>query len=407
MINILIMDDKQDKIDSLCRVIRTHIPEVDLEIQQAQTIVHGTELMQQQQFDLLILDMVMPIRENEDESHTAGADYLTSIYENQSIKKPLQIIGITEYQEEFTQQQQQFRDRLWHLLFYSRKDRRWEKDLERKVLQLYQLKTELCNRIQSANKYDVAIICALPEEFKQVLQVFSAGNNWQKLQVPELPYMFQTTTVNTINMNEVSVIAVCADAPGVCATSVLATTLYSFFHVDSIFMTGITAGIKSKGINLGDIVIAKSIQDYAAGKLTEDKITGDIRMLKELEQIPASKQLISMVSTFINDDECMDDLIGALETDINFHCHIAPTVCGPFVMASPTLVNAFKQDNRKIQALDMEGYALYLTAFTLEKKALWVKAISDYADNDKNDDYHEFASRASATFLYQFFREML
>ena len=57
MINILIMDDKQDKIDSLCRVIRTHIPEVDLEIQQAQTIVHGTELMQQQQFDLLILDM--------------------------------------------------------------------------------------------------------------------------------------------------------------------------------------------------------------------------------------------------------------------------------------------------------------------------------------------------------------
>ena len=175
MINILIMDDKQDKIDSLCRVIRTHIPEVDLEIQQAQTIVHGTELMQQQQFDLLILDMVMPIRENEDESHTAGADYLTSIYENQSIKKPLQIIGITEYQEEFTQQQQQFRDRLWHLLFYSRKDRRWEKDLERKVLQLYQLKTELCNRIQSANKYDVAIICALPEEFKQVLQVFSGS----------------------------------------------------------------------------------------------------------------------------------------------------------------------------------------------------------------------------------------
>ena len=130
-------------------------------------------------------------------------------------------------------------------------------------------------------------------------------------------------------------------------------------------------------------------------------------MLKELEQIPASKQLISMASTFISDDECMDDLIGALETDINFHCHIAPTVCGPFVMASPTLVNAFKQDNRKIQALDMEGYALYLTAFTLEKKALWVKAISDYADNDKNDDYHEFASRASATFLYQFFREML
>ena len=172
-------------------------------------------------------------------------------------------------------------------------------------------------------------------------------------------------------------------------------------------MTGITAGIKSKGLSLGDIVIAKSIQDYAAGKLTEDKITGDIRMLKELEQIPASKQLISMVSTFINDDECMDDVIRALETDINFHCHIAPTVCGPFVMASPTLVNAFKQDNRKIQALDMEGYALYLTAFTLEKKALWVKAISDYADNDKNDDYHEFASRASATFLYQFFREIL
>lgn len=407
MIDILIMDDKQDKIDSLCRVIQSHIPEADLNIQQAQTIAQGTELMQQQQFDLLILDMVMPIRANEEESHTAGADYLTSIYENQSIKKPLQIIGITEYQEEFTQQQQQFRDRLWYLLFYSRKDRQWEKDLERKVLQLYQFKTELYDRILNRNKYDVAIICALPEEFKQVMQVFSAGNNWQKFQVPELPYMFQTTSVSTVNMNEVRVIAVCADAPGVCATSVLATTLYNIFHVDTIFMTGITAGIKSKGLNLGDIVIAKSIQDYAAGKLEEDKITGDIRMLKELEQIPASKQLISQVSTFINDDDCMADVSDALDSDIQFQCHIAPTVCGPFVIASPTLVSAFKEDNRKIQALDMEGFALYLTAFTLEKKALWIKAISDYADNDKDDDYHEFASKASATFLYEFIREML
>ena len=35
-------------------------------------------------------------------------------------KKPLQIIGLTEYESEFSRQQQEFKDKLWYLLFYSR-----------------------------------------------------------------------------------------------------------------------------------------------------------------------------------------------------------------------------------------------------------------------------------------------
>jgi nucleoside phosphorylase len=53
----------------------------------------------------------------------------------------------------------------------------------------------------------------------------------------------------------------------------------------------------------------------------------------------------------------------------------------------------------------MEGFGLYLTAHSLEKQALWIKAVCDYADRSKGDDYHKSCSYASATFLYQMLRE--
>ena len=55
----------------------------------------------------------------------------------------------------------------------------------------------------------------------------------------------------------------------------------------------------------------------------------------------------------------------------------------------------------------MEGFALYTTAHTLDKKALWIKAVSDYADAQKKDDHHKTCSFTSGVFLYEFIREML
>lgn len=406
-LDILIIDDKEQKIDNLRSVICS-ISE-DINVEEAQTIVDAREKMRDYSYDLVILDMVIPELEGEEPSRTGGADYLTEIYENPDIKRPLQVIGLTEYEEEFTQQKEEFRDRLWYLLFYSQRDTQWKRNLKSKITQLMGMKRDFVETLLNRDKYDVGIICALSEEFEQMQKAFD-GCQWEDCHLSGLPFLFRTTTVPTINLHDVRVIAVCADRPGVCATAILATAMYTVARVDALFMTGITAGVNDGTIKLNDVIIADSVGDYATGKL-EDNKDGDISWLREIHEASASTRLLSAASSVARDDVLCGDINNEMlqqnliTADTNVKFQIAKTVCGPFVLASETIVDILKDSDRKLQAIDMEGFGLYLTAHSLEKQALWIKAVCDFADRSKGDNYHKSCSYASAAFLYQMLRE--
>ncbi len=406
-LDILIIDDKEQKIDNLRSVICPISDEINIE--EAQTIVDAREKMREYSYDLVILDMVIPELEGQEPSRTGGADYLTEIYEHPDIKRPLQVIGLTEYEEEFTQQKEEFRDRLWYLLFYSLKDMQWKRNLKSKVTQLMGMKRDFIETLINRNKFDVGVICALSEEFEQLQNAFD-GCQWDDYRLPDLPFLFRTTTVPTINMHDVKIIAACADRPGVCATSILATSMYTTAKVDALFMTGITAGVNDGTIKLNDVIIADSVGDYASGKLEDDK-NGDVSWLREIHEASASTRLLSAASSVVRDQglcsDINDDMIkqNLISGDTNVKFQIAKTVCGPFVLASSAIVNILQDSDRKLQAIDMEGFGLYLTAHSLEKQALWIKAVCDFADRSKGDAYHKSCSYASAAFLYQLIRQ--
>ena len=159
--------------------------------------------------------------------------------------------------------------------------------------------------------------------------------------------------------------------------------------------------------------VAKSIQDYAAGKVTE-KSQGDVKLLKENSVMQANADLIGKMSEFVADSEVVEKMnsrVKAARLNVNdreqFAVHIAPTASGPFVMTSTSMVGELKQSERKLSAIDMEGYALYYTAHVFDKPALWIKGVSDFMDSNKNDDYHKAASYASACLLMQFIKDKL
>lgn len=63
---------------------------------------------------------------------------------------------------------------------------------------------------------------------------------------------------------------------------------------------------------------------------------------------------------------------------------------------------------RKTIAIDMEGAAFYRAVADYPGlKSLLVKGVSDYADGDKDDSYHEYASTASAMYMLCFIRELV
>lgn len=411
MIKILIIDDIQEKVDALTTTLLKLYPEGAISIESAGTIAYGREKLQSSTYDLLILDMVLPELEGDEALRTAGARFLSEIYQNESIKTPLQIIGLTEYDTEFSELQQEFKDKLWYLLFYSRTSDDWKEQLKTKVFQLGQYKKAVEDEVANRDRFDIGVICALREEFTQMLRAFSRVK-WESIQIEGLPYSFRSGILTTRGFRDLKIIAGCTDKAGMCPTSILATTMYTKLGVETIFMTGITAGIKYDDLQLDDIIIAEAIMDYASGKLKEDE-RGEIKLLKEVNQIQANRNLISKMADFTSRDEISDEINSDLRDKNlrdgrnNIMFKVAKTVCGPYVMAAPKVIEELKKDERKLQALDMEGFGLYLTAHTLEKKALWIKGVSDFADAHKGDGRHKTCSYASAKLLYEFIREMM
>lgn len=409
-LEILIIDDNVNKIDALRKVMNPLFAEGGILIEEAHTIAEARELMRVKTYDLVILDMVIPELEGEEASRTGGVDFLDEIENNDSVQKPLQIIGLTEYETEYNSQQAQFRDRLWHLLYYSLSQLDWKKQLKDKVLQLAKMKDNFIRGLENRNKYDIGIVCAISEEFEQLLETFEC--EWSETVLPGLPYSFRTTTLTTRGMRDLRIIAACAEYPGVCATTVLATSLYNIAHVEAIFMTGITAGFEDRGVLIDDIVIAESVIDYAKGKLEElSSNKGEIKVLHEISQMVANHSLVSKASALCREQVVIDDINddvrshGLKDKRTNITPYVSKTVCGPFVMQSETIMELLKQDDRKLQALDMEGFGLYFAAYVLGCPALWIKSVCDYGVDGKDNSHHKACSYISARFLYEFLRE--
>ena len=260
--------------------------------------------------------------------------------------------------------------------------------------------------------YDIGILCALQEEFTSLVEAFDR-EKWTNIRIPGIPIPLKTRSITSSMGVEYKIIAACVGKPGMVATASMAMALFDRTGIDKIFMTGMTAGFESDSINLCDIMIAKSSMDYASGKLIEEGIEEKrIRLLKEIQVLPADMELQNLAAQLSEDDELMSKLNQHLKkvhlnANRDIKAHVSPVACGPFVVASKEAINMIKEPDRKLKALDMEAYGLYYVAYQCQKKALWIKGVSDFADSKKGDDYHQKAAYASAYFLYLLIKEMM
>lgn len=410
MIKILILDDTEAKISQIKSVIINNCAITDENIDVATSINAGRKLLCCNDYDLLLLDLVLPLNDGEEPDREEAPKFIDEIYANGQINIPNQIIGLTQFDEFCSDLKERFEDKVWYLLKYEQSKSDWITRLQNKIIHLRRNKESLQNSILNENKYDIAVICALQEEFAQFKCAFEKCN-FEKVSYEGIPFDLYKGVINTGFGNSLKVITGCVGKPGMSATSILATTMFNIFKVDYLFMTGFCAGFESDDdMTFGDIVVAESIQDYSVGKLKDDE-DGNLKLLRELQQIPANYELKLKVSTFISDENNLAKVNTSLRKNNllngreNVKALLAPTICGAYVVTSENFMKKLKEDSRKLKSLDMEGFGLYLTSHILNKRCLWVKSIADFANSQKGDEYHNMCSYASAAFLYQFIKE--
>lgn len=410
MIYILIMDDSSPKTETIRNFLieSCAIPEKNIDI--AKSINSGRQKLSTIDYDLLLLDLVMPAIDNGEKDQKESPKFIDEIYTNINIHIPVHIIGFSEYEDLLDASMERFEDKLWHLIKFKNNQNDWKTKLMNKIQHLIRTKQMFQNAVENKHKFDVGVICALDHEFSAMKESF-LDLVWRKYPIEGLPFTFYATEMETLNGNLLRIIACCVNKMGMQSTAVVSSYMYSTFQIDKLFMTGICAGIEGKA-NIGDIIVADSIFDYGSGKMESDD-SKEAKFIPSYQQIPMDYGLSSKVHDFLDESDFSTNLIKYLKNKVHLYNQqlqykvvCAPTACGSYVIANKKFADTLKISERKLAGVEMEGYGLYTAGHIAKRKFMMIKAVCDLANENKGDDYQEMCEYASGFFLYSFLREV-
>lgn len=122
MIDILIVDDSNDKVANILKVIRELSNDIFVDI--AIDFISAQTQLISKQYDLLILDINLPIRNGEEPSLEIGKNLLSEINRKPNIKSPFYVISLSQYSEEC-----QDLSSIWQTINYEAESSEWNKPI--------------------------------------------------------------------------------------------------------------------------------------------------------------------------------------------------------------------------------------------------------------------------------------
>lgn len=409
MVRILITDDNQHKIKDIRHVLDL-IPEVaSYGYDIAQDIVTAKAKLAEQTYDLLILDLNLPMRAGDDPKPENGINFLEEIKKSIRLHKPFHIMGLTAFEELQNKFEANFKEDLWILIKYDPSNREWEKQLKNKIEYLITSKRNLTHSQKKAYIYDIAIITAL--RLTELESILNLQANWEPFTLPDdATEYFKGVFVK--GDKKISVVAAAAPQMGMVAASVLTMKLVNNFRPKYIAMTGIAGGVKGVG-NLGDILASDVSFDSGSGKIKTDE-NGNARFEPDYKSIELDTDIKEALNSCKGKREFLDDIKKAWQADkpnSELGIHIGPFASGAGVIENRHVLEEIKGHSRKLIGIDMETYGVFYAAKHCSKprpiSAFSFKSVSDFADPEKNDNFQKYAAFTSANFLYRFVLEKL
>lgn len=405
MIKILIVEDNVEKLKRISSFLNNvcNIPNDDIEY--AGSVNDGRAALMGKSYDLLLLDLVLPVNSGDDPSPENGTGFLEEIHYNPNINIPIHIIGLTEFEQVFKDFYETFEDKLWGLINFKVQDNDWVEKLKSKIFYLQNFKSRYQLFIEEKSKYDVAIITALNIEFEQLVKT----GKWSKVSNEDDQLIYYETVINTKSNNNVKVIASCINQMGMQASAAVGAKIITKFSPKYVFITGICAGLKEKNVNLGDIIIATQCWDYESGKIVEGK-NGELLFKPDMKLIPTDQGMLSKLTDFSNKKNLLSSIsneFNGKRPDTYMRIIFGSVGTGPYVLSSKQYLQKLTDADRKLIGIDMEGFGIYKAAqFHKNTFPIFIKGVSDFGDHEKGDDYQTYAAYVSSSLAMSFIYEV-
>lgn len=178
------------------------------------------------------------------------------------------------------------------------------------------------------------------------------------------------------------------------------------FNPHIVLMCGVCAGVKGK-TNIGDLMVLTPVLNYEYGKRDKGGFQPGYR------QRQINGKIRSVIEKMSSDERLLENIRRGFEykngkPDKQLEVKICSGASGSAVVTDEGIVKEIISCQRDVGAIDMEAYAVAeISCIALEKEIPWlvVKGVQDFADEDKNDKYRQYAAYVSAAFLKKFLEE--
>ncbi len=253
---------------------------------------------------------------------------------------------------------------------------------------------------------DVCIVCALPQEAAAFLEVVKrqCGVTLESRISPRHRHTYRSAVIRNARGEHLSLHISWLARYGPEEMTIHLSHILEEYQPRIVIMTGICAG-DAQQVQLGDLVVAERTFTYDSGKF----ILEDGKRVHQPDT--TTYQLNSTILQFLGLFDDWKPLVARLKRPLlsesklkrrGTRCHLKAMASGSAVRADQPFAEV-QAPVRTTVAIDMESAALGLV-MGHHPLIPWlvVKGVCDYADQDKNDMYHDYAASAAALYALSF-----
>lgn len=385
--NILIVDDNKTKYGAIKReLLSLNIDEGD--IYYAEHAASARKLLSEKNFEVMLLDLILPARQYSTEKPEVGLELLRQIVEDNDLPAPKKIIGITADNSALIECDSEFRRLTTQIIFVDLAKSDWKESLG------YLIKASK-NSSQRQFDFDVCFLSALrhPEQSA----ILELPYDWQAEELIANGILIRKGQIEINGVIRKAISAHC-NQMGMVTSAFITQSLIQTYSPRLLIMNGICGGI-DKEVSLGDLIVADKSWDWQSGKWNESG---------NLESAPDQKDGSSALTALaIAVEKKMDELHTSFKGErppTPSKIKKGPMVSGSAVIEDAQMHSIFKGQHRKALGVDMECYGLYFSSSMFETpkpETICLKAVSDLANRTKADNIQIYCSYISARVAHE------
>ena len=410
---VLLLDDENTKATKVKTILREKCGLKDEDIDIVTSLNDAAAKMNLVIYDLLIADMCVPEKFGQEPLENGGVELVKLIANDKRLKAPRNIIVLTAYRELKEKYKIEIEKQSFDTIVYSSSSKEWEQKIEEKLSYLKRI--ESSPKGQRNYDYDVAIVTAVPREYKAIQNL----SKWRKVSIQDDSTVYNEMIWKT-DSQSCKIISTQLPQMGMVAAATISMKLIQNFAPKYIIMPGIAAGIKD-AYEYGDIIIPREVKEYCSGKYETPKSEEEV---KEAEISPLKFFTPTALSLPTDEDvinhllDKHDEALQEIHKEWPGHeAYKVPSIrtgymaSGDSVIQNKAVVKMMIEKHlRQADGLDMEAYGMYYAARNaLQPKPIPIcmKAISDFADREKSDIHQAYAAYVSAKFMQYFVLNVL